>query len=815
MLNMADRTGLTVTQIDKLQAQAKIAGVSIESLENIGRVLGATLTDVGGGSSKAQVALDKLNISSVNAKGEQRELGQVAFELIEKLAGVKNQAEQVALANATLGRGSKEILPLLRSYEDTKRAVEALGFGMEEHVIRKLAGSADEVDKLVLRWELLKRQLAVPLTAVVDVVSRIAGAAGQVSTQGLAGAAFGGMAGALGFHPRPRIPEGLLPGFGAEAQAAATVQQRAAAERARQQFSRSEEGRRQRLQEVGREISEAQAKLFSAALETPARQVIERQLATAQAEKRQIEAGIKATEEARRKAEEWRRKIEEMGTFILKEDAEYNRRNAPVQGQPSLFRPGERIRNPALDLPGTITGGAFQINAGAQAAAMGPLLQSQAQQAQARIAGIAQAEERARQRRIQSLEIETDLQIRKIELMTGPGGEVAAINQITALRLASLEQQKRLGGDVFQIQQEQYRVQEERELRILELRKQQRESVRRAGESLFDAALAGGGGLKQFALSQLLVPGRQIAGNLAVELFGGSAGKLQLPGLTNAAGQANLFGRLLQGTPFGIDPLKNATELNTQATIQNTAAILGSATIARGGTIPGIGGAVGGLGGIFSGAGGTNPLIFHGLPGGGGDVLSSISNQSRATRDLATLFGIQTRTGPGGLARGVGIAGLLGGAAFGAYSGFSAGGAQGALMGSSSILGGAAGLLPLLGVSGPLAPILGAGALGAGLIAALIGDPKQRETKRIDQMLESARYSETMGRNYLTDIRGGLVDYNAGGQIRVYNTNVQMSVQTLDSRSFRDNIPMVIDEMSNGLKNGQGGDLMDTIRQGL
>ena len=386
-------------------------------------------------------------------------------------------------------------------------------------------------------------------------------------------------------------------------------------------------------------------------------------------------------------------------------------------------------------------------------------------------------------------------------------------NRITALRLNALEQQKALGGDLFQIQLEQYRVQEEREIRILELKQRQREEVRQAGESLFDAALAGGGGIRQFALSQALVPARKIAGNVAVELFGGSSGKFQLPGLTGANGAPNFLGRALQGTPFGIDPLKSATDANTVATNANTAALIGVRT---GVGAPGVAGGIGGTlqqiigaGGVLSGQSGTNPLVFH-----ASDTLSGFQNQQRGTRGLE-LLGIKTQTGPGNLARGVGIGGVLAGSAFGAYSGFSAGGAQGALQGSSSLLGGAAGLLPLLGVSGPAAPIIGGIALALGVGGALLGDPKKKEQERIDKMLDSARYSEASGMNYMTTTTGASLDYNKRGDIRVYNINTTIPVDTMDARSFQENGAKIVQAWETAIKEGQGGGVFDTIREGI
>jgi hypothetical protein len=397
------------------------------------------------------------------------------------------------------------------------------------------------------------------------------------------------------------------------------------------------------------------------------------------------------------------------------------------------------------------------------------------------------------ERAIRASQQEVDFQARKIELLAGPGGEVDAVNKITQLRLNSLEQQKALTEDTFNLELEQVKIREDRELRILTLKKEQREQARNAGEALFDATLAGGGGLRQFALNQFLAPGRKIAGNAAVELFGNSIGKLQLPGLTGTNGQPNAFGRLLAGTPFGIDPLKSATDLNTQATIANTQALL-----SQGSTGAGLAGLIGtGKGGALGKLGGFDlSKVFGGVSTSGISTFDdSALNRADGTRNL-DLIGLTsgipinssaTTTGFT-LAKGLGVTAAVGAGAFGAYSGFKSGGAQGALTGTASLAGTGASILALSGVAGPAAPILAGVGLALGVVSSLLGDPKKKRASEIDSALEGRRYTEPESVDIFESTRGDQLYYDGRGNLKGSGSkvtyNITNNIQAMDAQSF-------------------------------
>ena len=824
MTNFADRTGLTVNQVDRLQAMARIAGVSVDGLEGQARILADTLSDAGGAGAKAEIALRQLGINARDSAGNMREMGPVLIEVLQGLSRVERQADRVTLGTQVLGRGAGELQPLIKNFRELEETAKQLGFGFDEGVIRKLGEAGDEMDKLGLQWDLLKRKLAVPATAVVEITTKGIGFIGDFARGARTGSAgrFAGPPEQGPSIPRPGAPGGpetLLPGL--NAQVADQASRDAALKLYLDARQRTELGQKERLAKIEADIIAKDAAL-RANLSLEARKGLEKQIADLRAEKTAIEAAHKATEErnaALKKLEDLQRELrgdktplEKQTERVQKQIAEQKRLTEAI---PAMLEYATNVRRGTAltqQLLGQLPDfrGQLMVNTGDIAEANAGRTAAEAAQAKARIAGISTRETADQERSLRLLEEQVSLEERRIELMTGPGGELDAAKQIRDLRLTSLEEQIRLGRSVRDVEMEAARVRKEFELEILSIRKQQREEGRRTAESLFDAAVAGGQGIRSFVTSTALSIPRKIAGNVGAEM-GNLTGRFSL-------GLGGLPGRLLAGTPFGADPLKAAGDVQMSAAqIQLQAATI-QANAAKGTVFSG----ATGVSGIFSALSGTGagslpsfgasqgarnlglismlsgmPLTFGG--GGGGGLPSFGESQgarnlglistmygvplaagtgagslpsfgaSQGTRNLgliSSLYGVPVKTSPGfGLSQGVGAAGAVAAGAFGAYSGFKAGGVQGALTGTSSLAGTAAALLPLMGVSGPAAPIIGAIALGLGLTAAFMGDPKKRRAEQIESSLRGRQYSEpepvsisedVYGRALYEDFRGGI-----------------------------------------------------------
>jgi hypothetical protein len=798
--DLADRTGLSIAQIDRFQAAAKIANVNVEVLGTGSRKLAELLGDASTEGAKARETLESLGVSFFEAGGAQKDLNSVTLQVIEAIGSARTEAERLTLANKVLGKAGTELLPLIRDYQALDAEARKLGFGLDEGVIKRLDDASDEVAKLGLRWEILKRQLAEPASAVVNVVTRVLAAFDQPP----------------GGAPRPSntpIAAAVHGDVSGRDFALFQIEQFA--------FERDETRRRTRLAEgfrsrealtIGagqRRLSEIEGETFairqalqSGDLDEKAFREKERQLAALEHERRVIESRIKAEQKRLAKAEA----LAEFEFIPNLPIPAPGRVAGELRAAPSLFRPQELIRGAQAGLGTFVAAGEnAPIDVGAA---------ESAQQLRARLDAVHDRDLRHRDLKRKAIEQELALEERRVQLLLGPAGEAAAIERITRLRLDALEKQKTLGLEAFELEIRRNEILQQRELELMEIQIRRVERFTDAAGQLFDSLTARGSvGLQEFFVGQARLIERQIFQNIAGEIARGATGHLSLPGQVDKEGKPTLLGRVLANTPFAADPLKIATDLNTTATDRNTAAI-GGLSVALANPAP-AGGAtapltatgdllrsvpgLGSIGGIVTGIERIAAASkVAGKPGG------SIDADTRRAMDkiLTDATGLPSASPAPklGAASVVGAAGAIAAGAFGVASGVRQGGARGAVTATGSALGTVGALLPLLGVTGPLAPILLGGALGLGLASSFFPNPKAERDKRLNELIEGARFEPPAAASFAYTTRGAEFDYDRSGGMREVPIVVQ--VQTMDARSFEDNSEQIADAVRHAMERG-------------
>lgn len=417
----------------------------------------------------------------------------------------------------------------------------------------------------------------------------------------------------------------------------------------------------------------------------------------------------------------------------------------------------------------------------------------------------------------------------------------------------------------------------ERQTGLLDLALRQKEAFQNAAVGFLNAGRSGGGrGLSQFMMGELNSLEDKIVGNAAGMLWNSKSMK-QVMGSLHMGKEGTFLGDLLGGTPFGPDPTKDAGMVLLEAgkkldlvadKFLGTGAAGGGSATGGAGSGPPVSGFLRKVLGIGGGSGSSVPDI-PGTDLGGGWGLGGYDGTGMSQAEWNQAMGsLNTETGPdaggGGfstiagnagkvttsaLAKGVGIGAAAAAAGFGAYSGFKSGGAQGALMGSGSLLGGAGAIMGLAGMTGPAAPIVAGVGLALGLVSSLLGDPKQRRSHQIEQELKYNQFlapvainaSMTTGGTYADfdrfgGTRGsslspfptveqgffdyrhnitvpGRVDSSFGGSGGPPAPQVVVNVNAIDSKSFNDNSHLVADAVQHALMTGRATGLQETLRR--
>jgi hypothetical protein len=798
---LARSLGLTIGETEKWQAMARLAGTSTSALESGAARVAAALEDANGSGKKVVGVLRELRVSTRDLSGNQRDYTDVLNDAVSALARVEDKTKRYALAQTLLGRdGAREMQLLLEKYGEFEDEAQKLGAVLDENLHKRLKDAGDEIDRLAIAWDGFKKQLAAEIAPIVIPIV-------AAFTDALVG------------QRRPGLGASRTSGVALDMQALGqTVDSEADMRRTHQEFLQVPYPRE--AQDVWMAMVDArlEATFPSAPADKPPKPPRGPRDLTDQ---RNAQFGSLIDSLDQQGLDPLARLI--AGTQTRLQDLV--RKYGPLTGgetaaattafQGAFGRAGARIapQSSMVDLNTT----------GFQYGALRTVAQQSTVDPRQNEAILAQFQER----RVRALQQYTQFQEQVTRLTAGPGGELAAINQIAVLRLDAAEREFKITKDRARYEEQQDQARKERLVGILEFQRRQLEDYRQQAGQVYDAlTMRGGGGFGDFLRGQGNILKRQLFVNA-------SAGIFQRVGSTlGQVGAASGLGGLLKGTLFDPQNAQNAqssTAANTTATERNTLALERNTAVAAGATIPGLtsGSTTGLLGAL--GIPGLTGSTGVGLPGGGliqsatgsqvGGILSGLASPLTAglfagfrsgdysiktgsgTATSASAMGL---TGTGARVANIGASGAIAGlGALGIYQGLQQGGARGTTNAIGSALGVAA-MIP-----GPQQPFLQAGALMAGFISAMMPDPKKQRADEIGRTLERSRFADPVGVDRFTDQYGRDIDYNRRGEIRVMQP-VTVNVSAMDSRSFLDRA----EDIGNAVKHAihGGHDVADAMR---
>lgn len=371
-----------------------------------------------------------------------------------------------------------------------------------------------------------------------------------------------------------------------------------------------------------------------------------------------------------------------------------------------------------------------------------------------------------------------------------------------ALATANLEQdagrRRELQARAYQsLETERYQAAVDYELRLAELQRQRTDEIRNLGAQVVDGLFQGRKGIEDFFINLGKGWARTIGSNLAVEIAGGWSGHLTLPGQGTTASPTKL-GRILMGTPLGLDPLKAAGGAAlTSAGVQLSAAAVDLMVAARSLAVSSTGG-----GGGFSSAAGT----FSRLAASGDGEASSGADFSSIWNSIPHSGG-----GHSSLMSALKIGGAAAASGFGLYSGVRSGGARGVLTATGSALAGAGAILSMvdkaLKVAGPIGEVAGA---ALGLATLFLPDPKQARDRQESERLAAARYSAPSSAVYYRDRYGNGWDTDSAGMARPLIG--ELHVAAMDAGNIIDRAPAIGDAVVSVLEGRKSPRLREALR---
>lgn len=848
------RTGLSIKEVGEFSFAMKAAGGDISGVESIMRKLSQGLADNSAEGKKSREGLRDLGITTHGVNGELLPMSGILLQLSQRLAEIPDSATRTTAAVKIMGRGALETLPdLLELAAGVKRARE-LGLGPSDGDIERWNRYQKQITETDELWEKLKRQLKEPLAATVVVGLRwlTNGNSGPTLPSGVhvGGREDAGdviqdeLTAELTRRLRQSVPTAptamLMKSLVSDAQA-----NQSSARGLEKYLYSGLDGAQARLDSLKQKYEEARTAALSLAesgsiLPKVAEEHRQKVSETYSAYKAQSDLVKELTKDEERRVStlEKIRDLTRQGygntlegfyqfdngngtTFVT--GAQIAAANGGRKGPPSLYGANEYspARAAAINrqlAPPDLAQGIDPLNGDFVSPSSSRTIQigdGGDGQLNARQAAFSDKRKRDEEAALNILRGQYEFTAQIVELRTGPGGEVDAANQVAAIRQAALEEEFRRTGDINAYREASQRNAIEHELQLASMQRRRTEEFRSEMGSLFDALPGGRQGIQQFAMNELRTLGRAAFSNAATSLV--RTRETLTPG--------TLFGGTWLGEIFS--PVKDATHLNTLATIDNTRALMNFA--AKVALSPGAGG------GTFSAVG--NTLAKYGLPSvsGGGAGYSSDGQPKYAPEyyDPNGVFlgpsngghdpssvGASSRGVPPSFnfakAAGIGLAGV--GAGFGIYSGIEMGGGKGAFTAAGSALAGAGAIISLasksLAAAGPIGAVLGL-ALGS-ILPSLIPDHKQMKAQEFENEKRARAYVEPTGRDYTVDIYGRQYDYDSRGSVRPIVNNHYYTISAIEPETFvawgKNNPGAIAAVTSHAIRN-DGGEIAATLDQ--
>lgn len=173
---LSSQTGLTTTEIQRLQYAANFVDVEFETMSASITKLENNMRKSRDGSKELTEAFRKLHVKTTEANGEFRDANEVFYDVIDALGKVKNETELDTLAMEIFGKSAKELKPLIeqgsKALKEYGDEAERTGKIMSEDEVESAASFKDTLDKLNTSIERIKQLLGEALMPILDEIGK-------------------------------------------------------------------------------------------------------------------------------------------------------------------------------------------------------------------------------------------------------------------------------------------------------------------------------------------------------------------------------------------------------------------------------------------------------------------------------------------------------------------------------------------------------------------------------------------------------------------------------------------------------------------
>lgn len=175
----AQKIGIPVDQLSKLEYAGKLADVSLDSLTSTLAKFSKNIAEVAaGGKNDAGAALAAIGVSAVDAQGKLLPTTQIIADIAEEFSVMRDGAGKTALAIALFGKSGADMIPLLNGGRDAiasaGQELERFGGVVTPEAAKQAEGFNDNLTRLQTAFDSLLQQAIAPmLPSLIELTERM------------------------------------------------------------------------------------------------------------------------------------------------------------------------------------------------------------------------------------------------------------------------------------------------------------------------------------------------------------------------------------------------------------------------------------------------------------------------------------------------------------------------------------------------------------------------------------------------------------------------------------------------------------------
>ena len=173
--NVALRTGLTAKEVEQFSFAAKLAGQDVSVFESAMRKLSQGLDDNSAEGAKARKGLGDLGVVTRDATGALRPMSDIFIQISHGLNGIEDPAKRNTEALRVFGRAGIELMPTMLGLEDRIKRAKELGLGATDEDLKRWEIYHQHVTEAEVLWERFTRKIKGPLAAAITILFKDSG----------------------------------------------------------------------------------------------------------------------------------------------------------------------------------------------------------------------------------------------------------------------------------------------------------------------------------------------------------------------------------------------------------------------------------------------------------------------------------------------------------------------------------------------------------------------------------------------------------------------------------------------------------------